>query len=338
MRQFQKMLALLTAVLLLSQAIVPAAAAESEPRQMPLYIQQDYPNDRYGDGSIETSGCSVVCLAMVATYLTGHEYLPDELARYFGGRAENNIARLEYGCDTLQLPWEKAENCHEAFSALEEGKPVIALMNKDSLFTDSQHFIVLAGVMEEGLILVKDPNEEAYQHPQLERAFREGFTQEDIQLGFSGAWIFDPEKMPEEPFIYREESPVREESRYPGLELTYKEKELLAKLIWVEAQGEPFEGQQAVAEVVFNRMYSQKFGGMLEDVIYSEGQFRSVPLLKEAKPFDTQYEAIDAALYGPYVLPVNVYHFAPEAPNDNVWGKIGGHIFCYSSSNNEDPE
>jgi len=102
-RQLHKLTALLMTVLLLSQAILPASAAETPPGQVPLYLQQDYPNDRYGDGSIETNGCSVVCLAMVATYLTGHTYLPDELARYFGGRAENNIARLELASDALRL-------------------------------------------------------------------------------------------------------------------------------------------------------------------------------------------------------------------------------------------
>ena len=39
---------------------------------------------------------------MVATYLTGHEYLPDELARHFGGIAENNIARLKRS-EAMQL-------------------------------------------------------------------------------------------------------------------------------------------------------------------------------------------------------------------------------------------
>ena len=62
----------------------------------------------YGSGTIATSGCSIVSLAMVASYLTDHEYTPDELAHYFGGRAINNIARLEYGNKTLQLACKKA--------------------------------------------------------------------------------------------------------------------------------------------------------------------------------------------------------------------------------------
>ncbi len=46
-------------------------------------------------------------------------------------------------------------------------------------------------------------------------------------------------QMPEEPFIYEPE-PAPEESRYPGLELTDAEIKLMADLIFMEAQSEPF--------------------------------------------------------------------------------------------------
>ena len=57
----------------------------------------------------------------------------------------------------MQLPWEKMENFHKAIEALREGKVVIALMEGQSLFTDGQHFIVLTGYNENGLIMVNDP-------------------------------------------------------------------------------------------------------------------------------------------------------------------------------------
>ena len=40
---------------------------------------------------------------------------------------------------------------------------------------------------------------------------------------------------------------------------------------------------------------------------------------------------IERAIYGPYVLPEDVVHFATFRTSDNVWGQIGGHIFCYES-------
>ena len=296
--------------------------------RVPLYFQTDYPNNMYGSGTIANNGCSVTCLAMVATYLTGHEYLPDELARYFGGVAENNIDRLEKGAEAMRLPWEKMENFHKSMEALREGKIVVALMESESPFTDSQHFIVLTGFNDDGLIRVHDPYEPNYEKWDLKRAFREGFTEGDICCGFSGGWAFDKDAMPEDPFLYYEED-LSGDPRYPDIQLTYEERQLLARVIWVEAQGECEEGQHAVAEVVLNRMASPNFGNTLKGIIYGEGQFRSVPYLEDAEPHQAQYEAIERAIYGPYVLPENVVHFATYPTNDNVWGQIGGHIFCY---------
>ena len=297
-------------------------------RSVPLYFQTDYPDNLYGGGSIANNGCSVTCLAMVATYLTGHEYLPDELARYFGGVAENNIARLEMGADTLQLPWEKMENFHTTMEALREGKVVIALMDSLSLFTETQHFIVLTGINENGRIMVNDPYEPNYEKWDVKRAFREGFSEGDICYGFSGAWAFDKNAMPEDPFVYREDV-YRGERRYPHIQLTYEEKMLLACVVWLEARGESAEGQQAVAEVVLNRMASVEFQDTLEGVIFAEGQFRSVPYLQYATPEQAQFDAVERALNGPYILPEAVVHFATYCTTENVWGQIGGHIFCY---------
>lgn len=298
--------------------------------RVPLYFQTDYPDNMYGSGTIANNGCSVTCLAMVASYLTGHEYLPVELAGYFGGVAENNIERLEKGAEAMQLPWEKMENFDTTMAALREGKIIIALMESGSLFTTSQHFIVLTGYNEDGLILVNDPYEPNYEKWDLKRAFREGFKEGDICCGFSGAWAFDKSAMPEDPFLYYEED-LRGEPRYPDIHLTYEERQLLARLVWVEAQGECEEGQQAVAEVVLNRMASPNFGNTLTGIIYGEGQFRSAAYLEEAEPHQAQYEAIDAAIYGPYILPEDVVHFATYPTNGNIWGQIGGHIFCYQS-------
>lgn len=299
-------------------------------QSVPLYFQTDYPNNMYGGGSIANNGCSVTCLAMVATYLTGHEYLPDELARYFGGVAENNIDRLEMGADAMQLPWEKMANFDKTMEALEEGKVVIALMGSKSLFTQAQHFIVLTGFNENGLIMVNDPIEANYDKWDTKRAFREGFTRGDICAGFSGAWAFDKSAMPEEPFLYHEED-LHGEPRYPNVQLTYAEKQLLACVVWVEARGEPAEGQQAVAEVILNRLASDSFPDNLKGVLYADGQFRSINFLETAKPEQAQFDAIEDAIYGPYILPENVVHFATYRTNKNVWGQIGAHYFCYQS-------
>lgn len=300
--------------------------------QVPLYFQTDYPNTMYGTGTIATSGCTITALAMVATYMTGHEYLPDELARYFGGTAENNLVRMENGSRAMRLPFYKSANIHETMQALRDGKVAIALMTGNSLFSMFQHCIVLTGINDEGKIMVNDPYAPNYEAWNLKRAFQEGFTENDILLGYDGAWIYDKSAMPEEPFLYSEPEPVRGEPRYPDIDLSLAERKLLAKVMWVEARGESLEGQQAVAEVILNRMVSEDFPNTLEEVIYAEGQFHSVPFLEKAEPYQAQYEMIENALYGPYVLPENVYYFSTSPTNKNVWGKIDRHFFCYADS------
>ncbi len=303
--------------------------ALSRSYDIPLYYQTDYSHIRYGTGTIASSGCSVTCLAMVATCLTGHTYLPDELAACFATyTGESLMGKLEYMSSQLQLPWEKAENFHVALNALREGKIVIALMGPNSLFTDGQHFIVLTGINENGKILVNDPNADNYNLWNLKQAFVDGFEEGDISYGYSGAWIYDPVKMPAEPFVYTY-VPEKPQSRYGALTLTDADEELLAKMIWVEAQGEEFAGQQAIAEVVLNRLISPNFQDTIPSIILAENQFRSVPYLEDAKPTSVQYEAIRRAIEGPYVLDADVVHFATYPVTDHVWGTIGGHIFCY---------
>lgn len=107
---------------------------------------------------------------------------------------------------------------------------------------------------------------------------------------------------------------------------------LLARVVWVESRGEPAEGQQAVAEVILNRLASEDFADNLRDVVYAENQFRSAAYLDEATPEQAQFDAIEHAIYGPYILPEDVVHFATYHATPNVWGQIGGHYFCYQSN------
>ena len=124
-------------------------------------------------------------------------------------------------------------------------------------------------------------------------------------------------------------------ARYADVTMTEAERDELAAIIYLEARGEPAEGQQAVAEVVLNRVVSPDFPDSVSEVLHQgEGtavpQFSTIGLLSAAEPGQAQYDAIDAALYGPSILPVDVVFFSRTGENDRVWGKIGGHVFCYA--------
>ena len=316
------------------EVTVPAETEPEETRarieyeQVPLFYMTDYPGVLYRSGTLATSGSNVASLAMVASYLTGNEYTPAELADYFADYIGNSMQWLEYASDQLQLPWEKAANFHVAKQALQEGKIVITLLGQRSIFTDSQHFIVLTGINEEGRITVNDPVEDHYSQWNLKAGLKDGFPDNSIITGYHGSWIYDPAAMPEEPFLYEpEENP--DEFRYPGIELSQEDKDLMAKLICMEAESEPFEGQQAIAEVILNRLAAGNFQSSVKNIIYAQGQFASADRLYLADPTHTQYEAIDRAFNGPYVLPKEVTFFATYKVNERLWGKIGNHYFCY---------
>ena len=316
---------------------------------VPLYFQNDYENCLYGNGTVATSGCSVTSLTMVANAITGYDYTVDELADYFGGQAESNIERLEKGSEALGLSFYKSENWDKTWAALQDGKLAIVLMEDYSLFTNTQHFIVLTGLSEDGKrIFVNDPNEDNYSYWETKQGLENGFTPNQMLRGYGGSWIYEPE-LEELPKRYSEDRIDKQRVRdyfsgeknddgtdwkvvspnYPEIRLNWEDRELLAKLIWAEARGESLAGQQAVAEVVFNRMVTEQFGDTIRDVIYSKGQFRSTSQLKEAETWQAQYQAIERALFGTPVLNRNVLYFATYLSNSNTYMLIGNHIFCY---------
>ena len=76
--------------------------------------------------------------------------------------------------------------------------------------------------------------------------------------------------------------------------LNADEIELLAKIVWVEACGDPSEGQEAVVEVVFNRMCSPDYPDTLYGVLSQDDpvQFCSWKLKDTAKPTEKEYQSI----------------------------------------------
>lgn len=302
---------------------------DSDDRFFPDYTLDDYADVMYGDGTIKNNGCSVCCMAVAATYLTGHQYYPDELAKWFGSKANNNVDRLRYMANALHLPMTEAENYNFVKEALWEGKIVIQLMNGKSLFTKSQHFILLKGFNEDGRIMVYDPSNTNRSSWRLAQGFEDGFSTDEICWGYDGAFILDPNAMPDDPFIYEE--PVREyvEPRYDGLTLTEDETKLLAKLIYVEARGECEDGQQAIAEVVLNRYTSGLFGTSLTAMINDEDAFVPQKLLKEAKPGKRSTKLLTERCTAPMFSQKRSCSMVGVRTTDSVWGEIGRHIFCY---------
>lgn len=286
--------------------------------EIPLILQTDYPDVPYSGGSLATSGCTMACVAMVGSYLRGEEVSPVDLARRFGKYEASNMQRMEYASIVLDLDFEMTLSWKKVMKALEEEKPVIIMVGKSSDFTNSQHMVVLTGLTEDGKITVNDPYGPNYTKWELMDGFENGFDEVDVKTGFAGAWIYEEYVAP----------PVLP-TRYPGVDLTPEEEYLLASIIWLESRGESFEGQQAIAEIVLNRLVSEDFPNTVNDIIFAENQFSTTKFLDDADPGEIQYKAIESALTGESVLPIDVYYFGRYPVNNKIWGTIGGHTFCY---------
>ena len=110
---------------------------------------------------------------------------------------------------------------------------------------------------------------------------------------------------------------------------------LLARLVYGEARGEPYTGQVAVAAVVLNRVKSSSFPNTISGVIYQSGAF---DVVKDGQinlsPNSTAIKAAQDALNGWDPSYGAIYYFNPNtATNKWIWSRpmtvtIGNHRFC----------
>lgn len=116
-------------------------------------------------------------------------------------------------------------------------------------------------------------------------------------------------------------------SRYAPV--TDEEIELMARIVHLESNNQPFEGQQAVAECILNRIWADNFPDTAQEVVYSAGQFTTAEGAARAVPTLENYMAVMAALYGEPVTPLDVVYFNGVPESRHIWAQIGDHVFCY---------
>ena len=116
-------------------------------------------------------------------------------------------------------------------------------------------------------------------------------------------------------------------SRYAPV--TEAEIELMARIVHLESNNQVFEGQQAVAECILNRIWADNFPDTAQDVVYSAGQFTTAEGAARAVPTLENYMAVMAALYGEPVTPLDVVYFNGVPEIRHVWAQIDDHVFCY---------
>lgn len=155
---------------------VTAATADEPPTSTPrdqwrkgevphLYqIDAAWANVPYAGDTVGTSGCGPTSLAMVYVALTGDtDYDPPAMAQFSerNGYVEEGLTAWRLMTDgAAQLGLASCEvpaSADRLAAELLEGRPVICTVGPGD-FTETGHFIVVAGLADDGTLVVHDPN------------------------------------------------------------------------------------------------------------------------------------------------------------------------------------
>ncbi len=111
--------------------------------------------------------------------------------------------------------------------------------------------------------------------------------------------------------------------------------DLLARIIFAEARGEPYEGKIAVGAVVLNRVNDSRFPNSVKKVIFQPGQFCGAGNSNFNKnPCKDSYQAAKEALAGKNPIRGALYFLNHDIAGTPRWieskkrvAKIGNHTF-----------
>lgn len=150
---------------------------------VPLLTQNDYDDIPYGNGTVATSGCGITSLCMIASYILGELYTPEDLAAIANADKSSNVGKMTTAADYVNLNWFNDPNTSREDLAqyLKEGKLVICLVK------GSSHFVVCKGITPDGKILVNDPYL-YFRKPE----YNDGYTWGELEFSAGNTWIFDP--------------------------------------------------------------------------------------------------------------------------------------------------
>lgn len=173
------------------EILYPDIAHERFP-EIPLYLQQDYPETMYGGYEIRTNGCGITSFAMIASYLTDEEHTPPEMcARYGRYSHRNGTDGMIFNNESSVMGFYLREKTYEprvAKQALEDGHVVVSIQHP-GYWTRGGHYIVCESINEEGLIQVRDSN--IYNYFNVRAHSVDAHTWGSITSAGSGYWIFE---------------------------------------------------------------------------------------------------------------------------------------------------
>lgn len=175
-----------------SDLLYPDVAHERFP-DMPLYLQQDYPDAPYGNYKVSTHGCGITTLAMVASYMTDDELTPAELGArygyYCGVRGteicifDDTPAEMGFHLQNRSYSWSEMD------AALDNGQVVISLQWA-GYWTSGGHYLAMIRRTDEGKYVVRDSN--LLNYKRIQAHVEDAHTRGSINAAGQYYWIYEP--------------------------------------------------------------------------------------------------------------------------------------------------
>ena len=159
---------------------------------VPLYLQQDYPDTMYGYFKIVTHGCGITTMAMLASYMADDALTPPIMCERY---SDYSFATGTDGSLFNEAPAEmnfylikKSFNWKEAKAAMEEGYLVVCVQQK-GYWTRGGHYLVLEKLLPDGRVQVRDSN--IFNYGRLHDHRQDSFTWGCITPAGMAYWIYD---------------------------------------------------------------------------------------------------------------------------------------------------
>ena len=172
--------------------LYPDVAHERFP-DMPLYLQQDYPDAPFGDYKVSTHGCGITTLAMVASYLADDELTPAELAAQYGYYCyqrgseivifDDTPAEMGFYCQGRSYSWQEMDE------ALKNGQVVVSLQWV-GYWTRGGHYIAMTDLTEDGRYVVRDSN--LLNYKRVQKHLEDNHSRGSISEAGQYYWIYEP--------------------------------------------------------------------------------------------------------------------------------------------------
>lgn len=171
--------------------LYPDVAHERYP-EVPLYLQQDYPQTMYGNYKISSHGCGITTFSMLTTYMSDEEWTPPEMCELFGNYCfSNGTDGMLFVNEPARFHYFFRERVFEpgaAKAALEDGYLVVSVQHK-GYWTRAAHYILLEKLTEDGYVQVRDSNIANYKR--LPQHAEDKHDWWNTNYASDGYWVFD---------------------------------------------------------------------------------------------------------------------------------------------------